>query len=227
MNPEKVTIVRTNRKSILIRILANEIIQVRAPLGTTDDYIFQLLQKRDDRIQALLDNYRRNHRQHSFTEGSSIPLMGKPITLQYMENCPYLWRLAMSTLYINKDYVNQLDIVMKDFYQERAKYLIKRCHELAVQHHFIKVKVSTRWNKRRWGSYSSRMSISLNCALIMAPPEVIDYVIVHEYCHSLHPNHSKAFWKSVEMIVPDYRIHYAWLRDNSHILHLLDPITQS
>jgi predicted metal-dependent hydrolase len=58
----------------------------------------------------------------------------------------------------------------------------------------------------------------------MAPPEVIDYVIVHEYCHSLHPNHSEAFWKSVEIIVPDYRIHYAWLRDNSHILHLLDQI---
>ncbi|HQQ67780.1 MAG TPA: DUF45 domain-containing protein [Candidatus Cloacimonadota bacterium] len=224
IDPEKVQIIRTNRKDILVKILTHEIIQVRAPLGTTDDFIFELLQKREERVQALLNDYRNKHRRHSFTEGSSIPLMGKPITLQYLDNCPYIWRLAESTLYINKDYTNQLDILMKDFYQERAKFLVKRCHELAAQHHFIKVKVTTRWNKRRWGSYSSRMSISLNCALIMAPLEVIDYVIVHEYCHSWHPNHSAEFWKSVEMIVPDYRVHYAWLRQNSYILHLLDQI---
>ena len=47
-----------------------------------------------------------------------------------------------------------------------------------------------------------------------APPEVLDYVVVHELCHRREMNHSQAFWKEVEKILPDYRERQKWLKDN-------------
>ncbi len=59
--------------------------------------------------------------------------------------------------------------------------------------------------RTRWGSMSPRRSMSLRLDLIRAPVECIDYVIVHELCHLLHPNHGREFWKMVEELVPDWK----------------------
>lgn len=69
--------------------------------------------------------------------------------------------------------------------------------------------------KSRWGSCSSRGSLNFNWLLIMAPPAVVDYVVVHELCHCIQPDHSPRFWELVESIDPDYRDHRNWLRMNS------------
>ena len=49
---------------------------------------------------------------------------------------------------------------------------------------------------------------------MMAPPEIVDYVVVHELCHLKHPNHSPEFWKEVERILPDYKQRRKWLKEN-------------
>jgi len=58
----------------------------------------------------------------------------------------------------------------------------------------------------------------LNWRLIMAPSEVIDYVLIHELAHIVHPNHSKYFWKYVATFCPDYKLHKGWLRKNGQHL---------
>ena len=64
----------------------------------------------------------------------------------------------------------------------------------------------------RWGSCSANQNISLNCLLVLCPPEVTDYVIIHELCHIRHMNHSRAFWRDVERFCPGYRSRREWLR---------------
>ena len=64
----------------------------------------------------------------------------------------------------------------------------------------------------RWGSCSGRDNLSFPWRLIMAPPEMIDYVAVHELAHTIHKNHSARFWSLVESIMPDWEIHRTHLK---------------
>lgn len=75
-------------------------------------------------------------------------------------------------------------------------------------------RITIRNQRTRWGSCSSRRNLNFNCLLMLVPPEVRDYVIVHELCHLKEMNHSARFWAEVEKIVPGYREHRKWLKDN-------------
>jgi predicted metal-dependent hydrolase len=74
--------------------------------------------------------------------------------------------------------------------------------------------LSIRSQRTRWGSCSTRGTLSFNWRLIMAPPEVLDYVVVHELAHMKERNHSKAFWAVVSRYCPDYTKHRTWLKQN-------------
>ncbi len=73
-------------------------------------------------------------------------------------------------------------------------------------------RISIRNQRTRWGSCSSKGNLNFNCLLMLAPAEVLDYVVVHELCHRKEMNHSKQFWSEVERILPDYRTREAWLK---------------
>lgn len=79
-------------------------------------------------------------------------------------------------------------------------------------------RITLRFPRTRWGSCSAKGNLNFNCLLMLAPPEVLDYVIVHELCHRKELNHSPRFWAEVEKICPDYRVHRQWLKDNGSAL---------
>ena len=80
--------------------------------------------------------------------------------------------------------------------------------------------VAIRNQKTRWGSCSSKGTLSFNWKLYLAPIEVLDYVVVHELCHLCEMNHSAAFWGLVEQIMPDYRERMKWLKQNGNTLEI-------
>lgn len=80
--------------------------------------------------------------------------------------------------------------------------------------------VRVREQKRRWGSCSAGGALNFNWRLILAPAEVLDYVVVHELCHLKELNHSPRFWAQVAGILPEYREPRAWLRNNSLLLDI-------
>ena len=79
-------------------------------------------------------------------------------------------------------------------------------------------RVSIRSQHSRWGSCSSLGNLNFNCLLLLAPEEVLDYVVVHELCHRLEMNHSPRFWAQVERVLPDYAAARTWLRQNGESL---------
>lgn len=81
-------------------------------------------------------------------------------------------------------------------------------------------RITVRDQKTRWGSCSARGTLSFNWRLMLAPPAVLDYVVVHELCHLTHMDHSKAFWSLVESVCPNYRAHRKWLKEHGQELIL-------
>ena len=74
--------------------------------------------------------------------------------------------------------------------------------------------VTIREQKTRWGSCSAKGNLNFNWKLVLMPPEILDYVVVHELAHRIQMNHSAAFWAEVGKILPDYRKRRQWLKVN-------------
>ena len=79
-------------------------------------------------------------------------------------------------------------------------------------------RITIRRQRSRWGSCSSKGNLSFNCLLMLAPPEVVDSVVVHELCHRKEMNHSKRFYSEVLRVFPGYREADGWLRENGRLI---------
>lgn len=106
-------------------------------------------------------------------------------------------------------------------YRQAAKeYITKRADYFADQLGVSYCTITIRDQKTRWGSCSSKGNLSFNWRLILAPPKVLDYVVVHELCHRREMNHSPRFWALVQSMMPDYKQHRKWLKENGDRLVL-------
>ncbi len=79
-------------------------------------------------------------------------------------------------------------------------------------------RISIKHQVTRWGSCSAKGNLNFNCLLVLCPPEVRDYVIIHELCHLKELNHSQGFWNEVARYCPDYKAHKQWLKVNGNVL---------
>lgn len=98
--------------------------------------------------------------------------------------------------------------------EEAVSYIPERVSFYAGEVGVNYGRITIRNQKTRWGSCSSDGNLNFNCLLMLTPPEVIDYVVVHELCHRLEMNHSRYFWEEVERVLPDYKIRRKWLKTN-------------
>ncbi len=99
----------------------------------------------------------------------------------------------------------------KEYIPGRARYF---ADILGV--HFERVRIAEQ--KTRWGSCSGKGTLSFHWKLMLAPPKVLDYVIVHEVCHLKEMNHSPQFWAWVEFLMPDYKEQRKWLKEHGEKL---------
>ncbi|MEQ1636290.1 MAG: SprT family zinc-dependent metalloprotease [Methylococcales bacterium] len=100
---------------------------------------------------------------------------------------------------------------MKNTAKDRIAQYIQR-HAQRFQLNPTSVRIKTQ--KTRWGSCSSTNAININWLLMLAPPVIMEYVVVHELCHIKEKNHSAAFWQLVAEHMPDYQQHRNWLKQH-------------
>jgi len=107
------------------------------------------------------------------------------------------------------------------WYKEQAFDVIsERVKILSAMHGFKPEQVKISSAKTRWGSCSADGTLNFTWRLVMAPLDVVDYVVVHELAHLRVRNHSPRFWKLVESIYPEFKKHRKWLRDHGEKLTL-------
>lgn len=217
MSDIKILLTNCKRKKISITAVSGDTLQVRAPEKVTMEQVLKVIEHHRDKINKMLQGKAIKDEKIEYINGSLIPYQGQELELCYVENANFAWRLD-GKLYINKRYQKHTAIVLKDFYKTRATLLIKRCIELAKMHGFSPKQIKISSAEKRLGSCSTIGSINLSLYLMMATPQVSDYVIIHELVHLEHPNHSKAFWNRVQELVPDFRDHLKWLK--SHPLRI-------
>lgn len=102
--------------------------------------------------------------------------------------------------------------------QEALQLIPPRVEHFAARMGVTYGRITIRNQTGRWGSCSSVGNLNFNCLLMLAPAEVLDYVIVHELAHRREMNHSPAFWAQVEAVLPDYRSQEQWLKTQGKVL---------
>ncbi len=155
---------------------------------------------------------------------SSAHLLGREYRLQITLDAaakPCARMLPDDTINLVVGSQEQLQVVLNSFLRAKAEiYLLQRVEQLATEYGFKFHSVKVRETRSRWGSCSAAGNLSFCWQLVTMPPEIIDYVIIHELCHLEQMNHSPLFWKLVENYCPDYRQRRAWLKQNGSRLPL-------
>ena len=115
-------------------------------------------------------------------------------------------------LYLGEAHPKPKTDVVKWYRTEAKNYLTKRTEFLAKKYNFKYNRIFVRDSQNKWGNCSKENNISLNWRLIKAPPQVIDYVILHELCHSVILKHTQAFWLKLSTVCPSYNEQAEWLK---------------
>lgn len=232
-------ITRRKRKTIGIKITQEGEVIITSPFNISEESILNIVKKKEKWITNKLQllSQQKSYKDREFKSGEKLLYIGKELELE-IHNLNENKSLNLDDYNLNNDLVKILDkkvIVYIDvnkhniediirelvirFYRMEAEKLLKErtyyySNIIGVSFNRITVKDQ----KTIWGSCSSRKNINYSYRLIMAPIDIIDYVVVHELCHLIHMDHSKAYWGKVESILPDYRERKQWLKHYGNTL---------
>ncbi len=221
------TVVRTGRQTIAIHIDPSKGIIVRAPKGARDSEIRHLLEKKISWINKHLALARQRASEiprHNFMAGDIFLFRGENYSLIFEPAKKNHVDIAGHYIIVGlKPDIPQEKIpeIMKKWYIARAREIFNE--RVLVYSRGLGVKparIAIRGQSKRWGSCSAKGNLNLNWKLVMAPPEILNYVVAHELCHLKHPNHQSEFWEMLGNQMPDYAAHRDWLKQNGHKLGL-------
>ena len=220
------TLVQTSRElTVKLNVIMNKVLEIVVPRRFHTDHIDHIVAKHEAWILKQLDKLeaRKNLREkHHLADGVSLTVLGEPHMVKIMmgsrkkpsvrrvQQLEYIEDRAVvggHRLHVYCDgSIGQAKGALEDYLRVIAeKYFNRRAKELGDQMDVIYKNITIRGQKTRWGSCSREKNLNFNWRLIMLPVEVADSVIVHELAHTLHMNHSRAFYGLVERFCPDYR----------------------
>lgn len=221
-------IIKTKRKGLSIEILSDSTLQVRASKTLTKKEILEIINNNESWIYKQVSRMKEKNKlfiNREYKDGEKYYLLGELYTLNIKES-KNLNKVRINKeeqlieLYKSSDLIDTREMLLK-FYKDFAlKHIINRISYYRPFFEHTPKKICVKEQKRRWGSCTGDNSLLFNWKIIMAPPKVIDYLIIHEMSHMKHKNHSKDFWNSVESILSDYKESRAWLKNNGITLEL-------
>ncbi|SFB15179.1 M48 family metallopeptidase [Clostridium frigidicarnis] len=202
-------LIKSKRKTIVLKINSFGKIEVRAPYKVSIDYINSFINKKENWLIKNINSINED------LVSDKIYFLGDLYKIKTTEGLCNSCLIDKNEInIIHKKHINPKDIFINKCKEEFSKIIqpiiYKNANMLCVNPNKINIKIL----KSRWGSCSSKGNINLNLCLIGAPLSVIEYVIVHELCHMIEMNHSKEFWDLVKRSYGNYDKSELWLKNN-------------
>lgn len=220
-------LIMMNRKSVAIHIDEDGQVIVKVPAFMKKDQIDHFVCQKAGWIREKVAMAVRVNQMkiiHRFAQGEPFLYLGKtyPLHISYDTNVRRVCvSLGSESLLIQTpviDHKNMKAAVLLWYRENAAKLFEQRISYYGLRLGTMPERIIVKEQKSRWGSCSSAREIRLNWKLIMAPAEIVDYVVVHELCHLKEMNHSPRFWRLVESLCPEYKKCRKWLKEYGGIL---------
>jgi predicted metal-dependent hydrolase len=218
----RVEVVRSVRRTAGLHIVGNDL-QVRIPEHLEDQRVAEILKQKRPWIRSKVAELKRvpPHRSKELVSGESFPYLGRNYRLKIQEG--YQVGVCLSGGYLKatirpseegEQRESRIQQYLQNWYRSRAlERLQEKTNRYALQIGVSPAGVSVRNFKSRWGSCDKQGQVVFNWNIIKAPHAIADYVVVHELCHLIHPNHSKDFWQLVGRHDTSYSEHRQWLKE--------------
>jgi len=211
-------IVKSKRRTLSLVINNAGDFIVRAPLSYKDSVIFDFINKKADWIIKKRTEMLANKIQPlEFKNGQTLRLLNKEyvILLSSIKSV----KVRENTLILP---INNTRIRLIAYLKRMLKKIVEeKINQINKIYGFKINRISISSAKTNWGSCSHNDKLHFTYRLALCPLDVIDYIIVHELCHTKVKNHSIRFWKLVKSIMPNYKTFERWLKDNKSIMNLL------
>ncbi len=225
-----------NRRTLQIKLLSSSHLEITVPNNYPKESIEALLYKKSSWIIKRLSHLAvmgENPLNKRITNGAIVLYLGEPHTLIFLSSQDSFPTITLKNnqiiLHIPVTAIQNPSLpthLLREWYWKKAQDLL--LEKTIFWSKAIKVqpqRVTIKDQKTRWGSCSSKGNINYNWRIIMAPPEVIDYLIIHELSHLRVLNHSSLFWQEVSNYSPNFKEHRTWLQTNGSLLMKILPST--
>lgn len=216
-------LIRTKRKTVGLYIERDGRLIVRAPRGVPRPLIDAFVEEKEAWIlekQALVRRVAEQNQPKRFKDGETFLYLGAsyPLAIVDQQAKPLVFNAGF---HLRRDAQPRAAALIEAWYRGQARPVIsERAAWYAQQHGFQYKKIRIGGARTRWGSSSTTGTLSFTWRLIMAPLEMVDYVVVHELVHTRVRNHSPAYWAALAELMPDYKSKRAWFHQNGHTLTL-------
>lgn len=214
-------IVRSKRKTLALEISGDASLIVRAPKRISLKYIQEIILKKRFWIQqkqkTALSKYK-SFMPKEFVNGERFLYLGDTyrLSVEDIENPPLVLNKEFR---LSRTHLSKAKKVFIEWYRRKAYKMINQRLKWYSYLSGLKYnKFNVTNARKRWGSCSIKGNLRISWKLIMAPLEIIDYVVIHELVHLQENNHSRKFWDRVKALMPDYKKYRYWLRENENLL---------
>lgn len=216
----------TRRRSVAIKVLQGGVV-IMAPQRLSIQRLQSMVDGKSDWIRTKLEQQSRfpAAKPKHYIEGDIFTYRGADYSLRLINNPLPLVVLTDTDIIVSTYRIRHSDTVtgikrrLETWYRQQAQTVIaERVAHYAQQMDVRPASIATRTYKSRWGSCNTRGDLSFNWKLIIAPSEILDYVVVHELAHIRQHNHSPAFWHEVACILPEFKAAKLWLKQHGHQL---------
>ena len=215
-------IIRSRRRTIALEITPSATLIVRAPLRAPNEYIEELIRQKRSWIERKFDEMKRRplFSGHEYAEGEIFFFLGREYPLHIVQDSTMTIERS-DRLYVSSRLLPDIKNHINRWYREEAhKEIQARCMWFSMKTGHVPTTIRVTDAQQRWGSCTHKGGLNFSWRLIQAPPEIVDYVVVHELVHIIQPDHSRKFWNKVREILPDYERRRKWLRENERLLKI-------
>ena len=206
-------IVSPKRKTVAVTVYPDTRIVVRVPKKLPQEKIDDIVKSKEDWIVKKIKYFQENKqveiKHKEYLDGEVFYFLGKKYELKILDGKKNNVQIIGNTILVEVKQTSAKNVLLKWFLVQAQNVFNQRlsyCFEIFSQkysYQFPTLKI--RKMKARWGSMSNKGGMVLNTFLIHTSVECIDYVITHELCHLKHKNHSKSFYQTQEIFMPNWK----------------------